>query len=135
MDKGELIEIIQQSFLSAEKKQELMDLLKTKITKETFFDFLNQFLMDATDERAEKYRRVMKEMNDAFERLDQVRLVQKQERDSKLEIALKGIEMTDFHKKKEIMDVYYAEIEKADQQDEQTLKKVIADAIKTTFVE
>ena len=135
MNKEELIEIVQKSFLSTEKKRELIDLLNTKITKEEFFDFLNNALIDAVDHRVDIYDRAKKHMDDAFEKIDEARTRQKTQRDEALEKSLAEIDSTEFEKKKSLLDAYYAQTQKANAADEEDIKTAIADTIKLTFVE
>ena len=135
MNKEELIEIVQKSFLSTEKKRELIDLLNTKISKEEFFDFLNNALIDAVDQRVDIYHRAKKYMDDAFERIDEARTRLKTQRDEALEKSLAEIDPAEFEKKKALLDTYYTQTQKANAADEEDIKTAIADTIKLTFVE
>ncbi len=135
MKKPDFVEMIHQSFLSSEKKQELTNLLKTKISESVFFETLDHWLAESLVERKALYERTKTEMEKAFQQIEALYKEQREKQDLALEESIKSIDVTDFLTKKSVMDAYYSERAKEEMQNEEAIKQVIADTIKTTFSE
>ena len=127
--KEEILKLIEQSFLTENKKQELISVLNKGVDKNDFFDLFNQFLIEDINIRKEKYQFSIKNIDDLFTENCNLFLTEKKVLDDDVEKKLLNVSVTDVIQRDIVWNEYYKSLNLLNNKYEIALKNDISKVV------
>lgn len=131
MSNAELIQLIETSFLSDERKEELLGILRASGPVPAFFKQCNDFLGDEVSRRKDAYIATIRGFDEQTAVLQEYADRSKDALTKDLEKNLAGIGDLEFSKREKVWDAYYQAMEAIDAELDKKLKQAASQTVKT----
>lgn len=124
MEKKELLNLINNSFLSQEKKNSLIQYLNEKGEGEEFYNLFNQYLIEEVKKREKDYKETLDKLDQAIFELDKEFDEKKAKAEKEMEEKLSKTDPLDLFAKGKILDEYTEFLENLTEEYEKRLKEI-----------
>lgn len=124
----QVVDLINNSFLSEQNRKRLLDILTEGGESPSFYQEFNQLLINEVNKRKGKFEKVITNFHQQLDKLEKDSEQKRQELDKQLEKDLQSIDISDIKAKTEIFDDYYKKIASFQQKQIEATNNFIASA-------
>jgi|GEM_PF-1837047 len=135
VNREEILNIINESFLSEEDKQILRIQLEREGVSESFSAKMNQLLIRALEKRTHKYEEVMNDFESSYKSIEDEYKIKRQELASTLDKRLDGVDPIDATANKKIFDEHYKNVDTAQASYEKQAKEMFSRVFSSAMID